>query len=129
MQQCNDSRLQPWRMQPETPCNVASFLLYPLAPEATVHSNYDGMTTFCEGEGSIVSVIEKVLEPQRVFVSVQIRSAMRHNRHIVIDIRGRVCEYQLPPCTCPICFHVDPQLLQFTCIAVQSAGQCIGLEL
>ena len=64
---------------------VAFFILRFSSTEAAIHDNHDGMTIFCEGEDSIVSVIEKVLEPQRVFVSVQIRSAMRHNRHIVID--------------------------------------------
>ena len=44
--------------------------LHPPAPEAAVPDSYDGMTIFCEGEGSVVSVIAKVLEPQRVLASI-----------------------------------------------------------
>ena len=62
--------------------------LYSPTPKAIVHDSYDGMTIFCEGEDSIVSVIEKVLELQRFFAYVQFASAMRHNRHIVIAPRG-----------------------------------------
>lgn len=64
-----------------------SFLHLP-APEAAVPDSYDGMTIFCEGEDPVVSVIEKVLELQRFFVSTTILSAMCHYRHIVIDPGG-----------------------------------------
>lgn len=90
---------------------VHPLFLHPLASEATVPDSYDGMTIFCGGEDSIVSVIRKALEPQRVFGSIHIGSAMRHNRHIVIDPSGRECEYQFPPCACPVRFYADSQLL------------------